>query len=63
MVIDIGEIYIPGADPGFPVGEGAPTFNAGAFSAKTSAKTKKLGPVGRGRSRGSANAYSYSNID
>ena len=42
------------ADPGFPVGGTNPTggnadVRHGCFSAKTCAKTKELGPVGRAR--------------
>ena len=44
-----------GADPGFPVGGGAPTLVGGGanprhrhFSVKTYVKTKEFGPVGGG---------------
>ena len=36
------------ADPGFPVGGGAPTSDVGVFLAKMHVKTKELDPVGGG---------------
>ena len=54
MTYTLGLCGDSAVDPGFPVGGGADPLRGhdlrhGHFSAETYAKTKKLGPVGRGR--------------